>query len=81
MIMPQPTDPNSAALAALQWQIEAGADEAIGETALDRFTLSAAQEKRAAEAEGPVESRVEALAQVARTFSCLLYTSPSPRDS
>ena len=51
MIMPQPTDPKRAALAALQWQIEAGADEAIGETALDRFALSAAQEKRAAEAE------------------------------
>ena len=51
MLMPQPTDPKRAALAALQWQIEAGADEAIGETALDRFALSAAEEKHAAAGE------------------------------
>jgi len=71
MIMPQPTDPNSAALAALQWQIEAGADEAIGETALDRFTLSAAQEKRAAEAEAARK------AQAASASAPLIPRSPS----
>ena len=31
-----------AALAALRWQIEAGADEAIGEVAVDRYALAAA---------------------------------------
>lgn len=40
------------ALAALQWQVEAGVDEAIGSEALDRFALSAAA-KKASEAPPP----------------------------
>ncbi|MHA1537495.1 MAG: uracil-DNA glycosylase [Alphaproteobacteria bacterium] len=35
--MPKPDDPTQNDLAALRWLIEAGADEAVGETPLDRY--------------------------------------------
>ena len=50
---PQATLGREALLEALRWQIEMGADEAIGDAPLDRFALSAAAVAQAAPAPAP----------------------------
>lgn len=55
--MPTPTDSFAADLAALAWQVELGADEAIGEVPVDRFAATAParpQPAPAPKAEPPV---------------------------
>ena len=60
--MPPALLTQDAALAALAWQIEAGADEAVGEEAVDRFARSAeaAEAKRRAQAEAQDRARAAA---------------------
>jgi len=59
--MPPSLNHEDAALAALAWQIEAGADEAIGAEAVDRFARSA-EAAEAARAKQPAEEAAGAAA-------------------
>ncbi len=82
--MPAPAPPSAetaAALALLQWQIEMGADEAIGEVPIDRLVAPPPEPRQIARPAPPARTAAFAEAQIATPPRALTESAAEPVQS